>query len=87
MNTQLTHTQGLVKWFDPRKGFGFIVGPQGEDIFAHFSVIQQADGFRTLHDGETVVYSAVLGDKGWSATAVQAVRSLAEQETPTNATN
>jgi len=87
MSEKITDTQGLVKWFDPRKGFGFIVGPQGEDIFTHFSTIQQADGFRTLHDGETVVYSAVLGDKGWSATAVTAVRAPAKQETPTNVSN
>lgn len=87
MNEKLTDTQGIVKWFDPRKGFGFITGPQGEDIFVHFSTIQQAEGFRTLHDGETVVYSAVLGSKGWSATTVLAVRTPAEQETTTNATN
>jgi CspA family cold shock protein len=87
MNEKITDTQGLVKWFDPRKGFGFITGPQGEDIFTHFSTIQQADGFRTLRDGETVVYSAVLGSKGWSATAVTAVRTPVKQETPTRATN
>ena len=87
MNEKITDTQGLVKWFDPRKGFGFIVGPKGEDIFTHFSTIQQTDGFRTLHDGETVVYSAVLGSKGWSATSVLAVRAPAEQETPTRVSN
>lgn len=61
--------EGTVKWFDPRKGFGFIVGPEGQDIFAHFSVIQ-GDGFRALQDGAVVVYDAELGDKGWKATRV-----------------
>src|SRR5437899_10969840 len=45
--------EGLVKWFDPRKGFGFIVGPEGQDIFTHYTVIQ-GDGFRVLKDGASV---------------------------------
>ncbi len=67
--TQITGAEGVVKWFDPRKGFGFIVGPEGQDIFAHFSVIQ-GEGFRVLKDGGTVVYDAVKTDKGWKATRV-----------------
>ncbi len=66
---QLTDVEGLVKWFDPRKGYGFIIGPEGQDIFAHFSRIE-GDGFRVLKDGATVMYDAVLGDKGWQATRV-----------------
>lgn len=66
---QLEGIEGMVKWFDPRKGFGFIVGPQGQDIFTHFSVIQ-GDGFKVLKDGSTVVYDAVRSDKGWKATKV-----------------
>lgn len=65
--------EGEVKWFDARKGFGFILGPEGQDIFVHFSVIDQESGFRTLKDGESVVYSASKGDKGWSASHVRAV--------------
>ena len=65
--------EGEVKWFDARKGFGFIVGPSGQDIFVHFSVIDQESGFRTLKDGEQVVYSAEEGSKGWSATQVRAL--------------
>ncbi len=60
---------GEVKWFDPRKGFGFIVGPEGQDIFAHYSVIQ-GDGFRVLHDSTRVEYDAVETPKGWKATRV-----------------
>ena len=65
--------EGEVKWFDARKGFGFIIGPSEQDIFVHFSVIDQESGFRTLKDGERVIYSASRGDKGWSASHVRAV--------------
>ncbi len=65
----LENVEGLVKWFDPRKGFGFIVGPEGQDIFAHYSVIQ-GDGFRVLKDGSPVIYDATKTDKGWKATRV-----------------
>lgn len=68
----LSDVEGNVKWFDPRKGFGFVIGPEGQDIFIHFSIIQQ-DGFRTLRDGERVQYSAALGAKGWAATSVRSL--------------
>lgn len=61
--------EGVVKWFDPRKGFGFIIGPEGQDIFVHYSVIQ-GEGFRALKDGSSVVYDATRSDKGWKATRV-----------------
>jgi CspA family cold shock protein len=61
--------EGVVKWFDQRKGFGFIVGPEGQDIFTHYSVIE-GDGFRVLKDGSTVKYDATKTDKGWKATKV-----------------
>ena len=64
---QITNLEGAVKWFDPRKGFGFIVGPEGQDIFAHYSVIQ-GDGFRVLKDGSQVIYDATKTDQGWKAT-------------------
>lgn len=66
---RLEGVEGLVKWFDPRKGFGFIVGPQGQDIFAHFSVIV-GEGFRALKDGSSVVYDATETEKGWKATRI-----------------
>lgn len=66
----LEGVEGLVKWFDPRKGFGFIVGPEGQDIFAHFSTIEGV-GFRVLKDGSRVIYDAVKTDKGWKATKVK----------------
>jgi len=66
---RLENTEGVVKWFDPKKGFGFIVGPDGQDIFAHYSKID-GDGFRVLRDGSTVEYDAVKGEKGWNATRI-----------------
>ncbi|MBL8886101.1 MAG: cold shock domain-containing protein [Phycisphaerales bacterium] len=79
--TQLTNVEGLVKWFDPRKGFGFIVGPEGQDIFAHYSVIQ-GDGFRVLKDGSQVIYDATKTDKGWKATKVMRAPDSVEVVVP-----
>lgn len=72
---------GEVKWFDPKKGYGFIVGPQGQDVFVHFSQIQ-GDGFRSLRDGEQVDYDLIEGDKGFQA---QVVHREAEEAQPTEA--
>ncbi|MDA1008529.1 MAG: cold shock domain-containing protein [Planctomycetota bacterium] len=77
--TRIENREGTVKWFDARKGFGFIVGPEGQDIFVHFSVIELDAGFRTFKDGEKIVYSADKGQKGWAATAA---RSLVKANTP-----
>ena len=57
-DTNLIEIEGEIKWFDPRKGYGFIVGPEGQDIFVHFTVIEQDEGFRTFRDGERVIYDA-----------------------------
>ena len=58
---------GQVKWFDSKKGFGFIVGPQeGKDIFVHYTSIE-GEGFRSLKDGEEVVFELVESDKGLQA--------------------
>lgn len=65
----LTGVEGMVKWFDPRKGYGFIVGPEGQDIFVHFTVIN-GEGFKVLKDGAKVSYDATKSDKGWKATRV-----------------
>ena len=64
-----THT-GQVKWFDPKKGYGFIIGPQGQDVFVHYSQID-GDGFKSLDDGESVSYHIEQGAKGFLARGVQ----------------
>ena len=63
---------GTVKWFDSKKGFGFIVNDQGQDVFVHFSSIE-GEGFRSLKDGEIVEYEQVTGAKGLSAQKVKRV--------------
>jgi CspA family cold shock protein len=81
-STELVDIHGSVKWFDPRKGFGFIIGPDEQDIFVHYSVIE-GDGFRALADGSPVIYSAANGDKGWRATKVVAQDAAAPEATDT----
>ena len=63
---------GTVKWFDKKKGFGFIVNPNGTDVFVHFSCIE-GDGFKELKDGEAVEYEEAASDKGLSAKCVRRV--------------
>jgi len=81
---KIENAEGTIKWFDARKGFGFIIGPQGQDIFVHFSVIDQVEGFKTLRDGEAVTYSAAKGQKGWSATKVKSLRVANPQAAKAN---
>ena len=54
---------GTVKWFNPEKGFGFITGEDGTDVFAHFSQIN-IDGFKTLEEGQKVTFDVTDGQKG-----------------------
>ncbi|MBN8550679.1 MAG: cold shock domain-containing protein [Deltaproteobacteria bacterium] len=62
--------KGVVKWFNDAKGFGFIEHPSGKDVFVHYSAIE-ADGFKTLKDGEEVLYEIKEGPKGLHAMRVQ----------------
>lgn len=71
--------RGEVKWFDPKKGYGFIVGPEGQDVFVHFSQIA-GDGFRSLKDGEPVDYDLVEGDKGLQAREVKRAEAAAAED-------
>lgn len=58
--------EGTVKWFSNAKGFGFIVQDSGSDVFVHHSAIQ-AEGFRTLQEGQRVTFEVVEGTKGLAA--------------------
>jgi CspA family cold shock protein len=61
---------GTVKWFNDEKGYGFITPQSGDDLFVHFKAIQ-ADGFKTLKEGQAVTFVATRGQKGMQAEEVQ----------------
>jgi CspA family cold shock protein len=60
---------GIVKWFDSKKGFGFISCDDGNDVFVHFSAIM-TDGFKTIDEGQKVNFEIVDGQKGPQASNV-----------------
>lgn len=61
--------QGIVKWFNGAKGYGFIQRSNGEDVFVHFSAIQSS-GYKTLNEGEAVEFECQQGPKGLNASSV-----------------
>jgi CspA family cold shock protein len=67
---------GTVKWFDSKKGFGFLLNAEGKDVFVHFSSIE-GDGFRSLKDGEAVEYEQDQGPKGLLAKNVRRMAKVA----------
>ena len=64
---------GKVKWFNPAKGYGFITGDDGKEVFVHFSAIN-AEGYKTLDNGQAVSYEINDGDKGPQAVNVTAIK-------------
>ena len=64
--------QGIVKWFNGSKGYGFIERESGEDVFVHYSAIL-GDGFRNLDEGQRVEFIVTQGQKGPQATEVVAI--------------
>ena len=67
---QKSVTSGVVKWFNPDKGYGFIARPDGEDVFVHFSAIQM-EGYRSLDEGQMVEFDVTQGPKGLQAANVR----------------
>lgn len=61
---------GTVKWFNPEKGFGFIEGEGGEDVFVHFSAIR-AQGYKSLEEGQKVQFDTERGQRGLQAVNVK----------------
>ena len=63
--------KGVVKWFNGSKGFGFISREEGEDVFVHYSAIEDNGGYRTLEEGDQVEFEVVEGPKGLQAKSVK----------------
>ena len=66
---RLVMKNGTVKWFNAKKGFGFISDEEGNDVFVHFSALNM-DGFKVLEEGEKVTFDVVDGEKGPQAANV-----------------
>lgn len=73
METKQGMLRGRVKWFELSKGYGYIAQEKGEDVFVHFTAIQN-EGFKTLEAGDEVEFEAVKGEKGLRATKVIKLR-------------
>jgi CspA family cold shock protein len=73
--------KGTVKWFDPKKGFGFVLNDDGEDVFIHYTSIE-GDGFRCLRNGQMVEYEEIASDKGLQGKEVSIleVESAADEQ-------
>lgn len=78
---QITGQKGKVKWFNNKKGFGFIIPENSQDeVFVHYSVIEK-QGFKTLKENTEVTFDAVKTDKGYKATKVVPPPKKQEQQT------
>ena len=65
--------KGTVKWFNKEKGFGFITGEDGKDVFAHFSQIKK-EGFKELFEGQEVEFEITEGQKGPQASNIVVIK-------------
>ncbi|MGY3776109.1 cold-shock protein [Helcococcus sueciensis] len=62
--------KGTVKWFNATKGFGFLTTEDGQDVFVHFSALEDNGEFRTLDEGQAVEFEIIEGEKGPQASNV-----------------
>lgn len=75
--------RSVVKWFDAKKGYGFLVHPEtGEDVFIHYSQIVTDKRFKTLRTGQEVEYELVEGPKGLHAASIRPVEDEDEAALP-----
>lgn len=72
--------RGIVKWFDPRKGFGFVLNEEGVDVFVHYSSIEK-EGFRCLRTGQEVEYEEIRAAQGLRGRAVKILSVPASEDT------
>ena len=63
--------KGTVKWFNGSKGYGFISRETGDDVFVHYSAIEDNGGYRSLDEGESVEFEVTNGPKGLQASSVR----------------
>lgn len=75
--------KGTVKWFDPQKGFGFILNQSGMDVFVHYTSIE-GDGFRCLRNGQSVEYLEIQTGKGLQGRQVKPLTSHPESKSDTD---
>ncbi len=71
--------EGTVKWFNPKKGYGFIAADDGRDVFVHYANIS-GQGFKTLREGDAVSFDIVEGEKGLRAENVVQSKSTTEKK-------
>jgi CspA family cold shock protein len=74
--------EGKVKWFNPKKGYGFIATADGRDVFVHYASIA-GEGFKTLDEGDTVLFDITEGEKGLRAVNV-VLKASTEKQTQTS---
>jgi CspA family cold shock protein len=73
--------KGTVKWFNPKKGFGFVVNETGADVFVHYTSIH-GDGFRSLKSGQAVEYTELCSDKGLHGKDVRIICAVDSENKP-----
>ena len=66
---------GKVKWFDANKGYGFIIDDEGDDVFVHFTAIESKREYRTLDEGDDVVFELVNSENGKKADSVRVIEN------------